>query len=654
MLSDSEPFRPTAWALIVVGSAGLGLALRLTRRPQTSFHVTERRSKYPPGDYSVQLKLRSALLVFSVMFCAGASYLAVTNVHSPWSDRLWGLSLISILLCSLPEFRRVRLMGMKTAVTVLAFLLLGLWLRTLDLSDFPYFVHGDEGEHASNAEAFIEGRRHVWQSGWYGFPGFGFILQGAVLKLFGFSIFGIRFASAVIGTISLICIYFLGRVSFGNRVGLYAMGLGTWFHLHLFFSRYGLTNIQVALFAAAAAALWLLALREGSFWISLLCGVTIGLGTQSYLGFHALLPVILGATVLFPLIRLRESRRKWAVFPGLVLGTLLGLGPFLVHWLSRPEIVYGRTQQVTVLSEQAMERHQKKLNLNTATEVVGLQAVFNLLAPICKDSTLWYGKRVRMLSPILTSLYVFGFFAFIYFALSRLLSRQWDYWSISTFAFPILTILTVSFAAALSMDAPAWQRLVLIIPFVLIVVAKGLDWVTNAVAVLPGGRFLGAAFLGAVLVWSALFNTNAYFGSDALGSQRARPQAHLIREVEKLPASTSLYLFGCLPRSQCTFANHGGIRLARLGTNGVDLRQVGESLPSELQEKLDPDTDAAFVFWGRDEEKVWPILESAFPNGVLSTTSLPDKRTVLLTYSAKQDAVAGYLDLSTRKTPSNR
>jgi 4-amino-4-deoxy-L-arabinose transferase-like glycosyltransferase len=171
------------------------------------------------------------------------------------------------------------------------------------------------------------------------------------ISLFGRTALAVRFGAALVGTLTTWLVFRLTTDWFDRLTGLLAAWLWaiTLWPVHL--SRIGLRAILLV--PALTAALWLgtRAYRRPSPARWLLAGVAYGLTAYTYLAarFSPLLVLLL--ILLLGWRGGREARlRLRHGAPWAIAGFALSIAPLAVVALSQPELVIGRTGQVSILN----------------------------------------------------------------------------------------------------------------------------------------------------------------------------------------------------------------------------------------------------------------------------------------------------------------
>lgn len=221
----------------------------------------------------------------------------------------------------------------------LGFGLLGLVLRLWNL-DSPKGKIFDEIYYATNAHSLLQNGVEIdSKNGLAQFivhPPTGKWLIAAGIKVFGYNEFGWRFASALVGAISIVLMYFTAKKLFNNQLlSLFATALISLDGLHLVHSRIALLDIFLLLFIQIAV----LAFLNSRYWISALalglaCSVKwSGLYVLIALAFYVLILDFRRNRYLGSQFPFREMLRKNLVIRFLQFGAF----PFFIYiasWFS--------------------------------------------------------------------------------------------------------------------------------------------------------------------------------------------------------------------------------------------------------------------------------------------------------------------------------
>jgi len=140
----------------------------------------------------------------------------------------------------------------------------------------------------------------------------------------------------ILGAITLIPIYFLGREIGGRSVGLIGAGLCAILPTEfLFRSTIGFTDHHVleVLFSVSLILFTYLAMKRGTFRWTILAGIALGLFSLAWSGFLLFLPLILGWFVVMFLYNYSKGKdNKWLCKVVLGVGGI-GFAIFLPYWV---------------------------------------------------------------------------------------------------------------------------------------------------------------------------------------------------------------------------------------------------------------------------------------------------------------------------------
>jgi dolichyl-phosphate-mannose--protein O-mannosyl transferase len=168
----------------------------------------------------------------------------------------------------------------------------------------------DEIYYATNAESLLQkGVEIDSESGLAQFivhPPTGKWLIASGIKLFGNNEFGWRFAAAIVGSISIILMYFTAKKLFNNKLlSVFAASLISLDGLHLVHSRIALLDIFLLFFIQIAV----LAFLHSKYWISAL---TLGLACSvKWSGLYVLIALAFYVLIL----DIRKNRYLGSQFP---------------------------------------------------------------------------------------------------------------------------------------------------------------------------------------------------------------------------------------------------------------------------------------------------------------------------------------------------
>lgn len=449
-----------------------------------------------------------ALLALAPLFGLLAALAAGRNLlayHATVALTGWLLSIGCAVAGSLRvDEPRLRFDRREMAVTAALFAV-ALVLRASLTAVIPTTFSGDEGSAGLFAVMFLSGETdNVLGLGWFSFPAFSFLLQSAGIAVFGQTIEALRIVSAVGGALTVVAVYWLGRLLFGRLTGFAAAVVLTASHYHIHMSRIGLNNIWDGLFGTLAmAALWD-GWRSGRRVSFVLCGLALGFGQYFYVSMR-LLPVLYLIWGGYAWWRQRAQFRDR--FSGLLLAGFVALIVFLplgLLFVEHPDEFNAPLERVSIFSEYI------GTNGRPVAQFALEQLVLGALAFTHEPLRLLYNPGAPLLLPAAAALFIVG-----------LLWLLWQF-DLRTLLL-VLPLLAAVASGMFSQGTPASQRYVMTMPIAAVMVALPLVQVTQWLQQLwPRYRRLVLAGLLVALTGLALVDLRYYFvdvtgGSYVLG-----------------------------------------------------------------------------------------------------------------------------------------
>lgn len=229
--------------------------------------------------------------------------------------------------------------------------LVGGGLRFWQLGDLPPGLYRDEAFNGLDALGILNGDHALFFETNNGRePGY-IYLSSIAVKIFGNTPLAIRLTAAVVGTLTIPAVYALAQSWYDQLVGLFAAWLWavTLWPIHI--SRVGL-RIVLAI-PVIVLALWLgtWAYRSVDFkkarWFWLLAGAFTGLGFYTYLTAR-LFPAVLLCIIGY--LWLTKRPVPWHGLATALVGSIVIMLPLFSLWINQPELLGGRTGQVSILN----------------------------------------------------------------------------------------------------------------------------------------------------------------------------------------------------------------------------------------------------------------------------------------------------------------
>jgi 4-amino-4-deoxy-L-arabinose transferase-like glycosyltransferase len=231
--------------------------------------------------------------------------------------------------------------------------LLAAGLRFCCLKTLPPGLHFDEGFKGVTARALLEGAApQLFFAEDMGEEPIAIYLVALTLSLFGQEPWVIRLLSAIVGTLTIPLIWFLGRELFRSRIaGLGAALVLAILYWHVSFSRIGMEPILVPFFATLAFAALSWGLNTDRLLAFALAGLALGGSLYTYKAGY-FVPILAALYIACAVVIKRGFlRRYWRGLALAALVTLLVAVPIIIYFathlanfLQRPMSVASQRQ----------------------------------------------------------------------------------------------------------------------------------------------------------------------------------------------------------------------------------------------------------------------------------------------------------------------
>jgi len=350
--------------------------------------------------------------------------------------------------------------------------LLALFFRLVNLTDHPFIMNGTEANIGLDVLAVNRGSiLSPFASGWISNPTLPAFLLSLPVGLLGPSLLSLRIISALVGVGTVLAVALLGRRLYGAKVGLVAAAFLTGWHLHLHYSRLGVTNIWDPLLVMLALGLLALAWQENRRSLWLAAGGALGLCAYFYTSSHLMPLMMVGLVVIwFVANRTELWARRHGLLAAAALAIIIALPQYL-YYRATPHVFMERVNQYGIL-QTGWLMNQAAATGQTPLAVLGGQVWRGLLAfNAGLDSSNLYGVTTPFIRSLWAAFYLLG----IGLALFRW--RQVKY--------QVLLVwlgVTLLFAAALMDSPPASHRILIATPAVVLLTALALVWLVELVS----------------------------------------------------------------------------------------------------------------------------------------------------------------------------
>jgi 4-amino-4-deoxy-L-arabinose transferase-like glycosyltransferase/SAM-dependent methyltransferase len=542
--NGNDPMRGVRWyAFSVILLFAAAWRKRLFNRPDIHW----RRPR--PG----QIRQRRWLIVLALLLSwIGFRLTAVPGSERPFLSIFLWLAAIGIGWAALdnPTLPRARPAALTLGVTAVLFLA-ALFLRYVNLSNNPFMLNGIEASLGLEAVRINDSLiRNPFGAAWLSNPAL--LLYGMALpiRLFGRTIFAVRFLSPLIGAATVTAVWLLGKRLWGRDAALLAAILlaGGYFHLH--YSRMGMTNLWdgllVLLVLGLAAIAWQRpsdAPHQRALWLA--SGLTLGFSAYAYTASH-LLPVMLTAVLLLWLLFDRDILRAQSrhIIAGLGLAFVVAL-PILLFYLNHPGVFTERWQALGIFAGQTGWLAAEAARTGQTTWQVFQQQLWQSVLAFngSADKSPAFRPLVPLLSLGTAVLTVFGL------ALSIFRLRQFRY------SLLVVWVGVTVLASALLTDTPQSHRLVIAAPALAILAGIGLAEIGRlALSGLQGdgsGKMAGKWVTAVLLTLALLFAANdaAYYfrqfpQANQYGDRNTEVADKMSRLLNDLDGDWTAYFYG--------------------------------------------------------------------------------------------------------------
>jgi ubiquinone/menaquinone biosynthesis C-methylase UbiE len=355
---------------------------------------------------------------------------------------------------------------------IITLTLLALVFRLVNLTGHPFIMNGTEANIGLDVLAVSRGNiLSPFASGWISNPTLPSFLLSLPVGLLGPSLLSMRILSTLVGACTVLAVALLGRRLYGATVGLVAAAFLTGWHLHLHYSRLGVTNIWDPLLVMLALGLLALAWQENRRSLWLAAGGSLGLCAYFYTSSHLIPLMMVGLVVVWFVANRGELwARRHGLLAAAALAIIIALPQYL-YYRATPAVFMERVNQYGIL-QTGWLMNQAAATGQTPLAVLGGQVWRGLLAfNAGLDSSNLYGVTTPFIRSLWAAFYLLGI------GLALFKWRQVKY--------QILLVwlgVTLLFAAALMDSPPASHRILIATPAVVLLTALALVWLVELVS----------------------------------------------------------------------------------------------------------------------------------------------------------------------------
>jgi 4-amino-4-deoxy-L-arabinose transferase-like glycosyltransferase len=542
------------------------------------------------------------LLFFSLIFAILAVVAAGLQEHM-WSPEpalfCWALGILLAAAGGIDA--RVKKQKIPTAIILagMGLFAAALALRAFNTKTIPIVLSGDEASCGLSSLNFLNGTiDNIFVMGWFSFPSLHNYLQSISIALFGQTTQALRMLSALVGALTVMVVFFVGRSMYGTATGLMAGIFLAGMHFHNHFSRIGLNNIWDGLFFVLVLGFLWIGWQKKSRAAYLVAGISLGFSQYFYTSSHLLFFII---PVWLLLAWLKDRKQFREALPGLFLMAwmaLIVLLPLIWFYLNRPDDLFAPMNRVEVF------RNLKEL---AATHSFGYavwtelqQLWYGLLAYMGTPLRAWYMPGVPILRTIPGVIFLTGLVFMVF--------KPRDNRNQLIF----LWLLALALSGGLSDSTPAAQRYVASAPAVALMVAFALSNLGDlANRWLPiGKRWIEVALLVIVLALAAddaRFYYKTYTPNSDFSGFNGMVAQTLANFLKEEPAGTEVVF--------CGYPAMGYDSIASLPYLAPQIKFYNVNQAWETEETPTITGDRAFFVFLPDHESDKATMETEYPGG---------------------------------------
>jgi hypothetical protein len=456
-------------------------------------------------------------------------------------------------------------------ILLLLIMALGFVLQGYDVEHIPPGFHGDEGESGMEALKLLHGEVDSLISvGWSDHPMMSFAWQAISMRIFGETVFGLRMASVIVGTLILVPFYLLTRLLFNKRTALIATFLLAVSHPFIAFNRLGLNINQTTLFEVSTFYFLLRGLRSRKWWDFAIGGLFMGAGLYGYFASRLVPFIVLGFLLCAAIADRRFVRTQWRGMAALWLAAILIFAPMILYFIQHPEHFMSRMDYAFIFTNR--DWVEKDYPGHSWTAVLLSQA--GRVLPIFnygKDLAWQYGYQGAMADFITSIFLVLG----IGYALAKCHRPRFFFLHIWFWA-------TLIVGGMLTITGPNMPRLVGMFPVVSIFAAVAMVKTWDLFAETWGNGRIARAVLGLLLLVTlcaaAFLNYDTYFNrylSTTQGWAMREPATAIASYIKSLGDDYEIYLLG----EPWLYAGHATIRFIARDATATDVLDPSEYIP---------------------------------------------------------------------------
>ncbi len=464
--------------LMVVGAVLLGAAIFISRKREPV--TMPRNVKLMPDRANTWLVIIGIVLLALEAEISGGLFKidALLNVSTHIQYVIWcaGVGLVAYGMAGAPRLRLPRY-DWRHVAALAAIVVLAFSLRAISL-DTVIWQSIDE-VHWMNGVRMIGWERDQFDllrspSGYQGVTAVYTYWTAGTVALFGTNWIGIRMTNAIIGTLTVIAMYGLGRALFDRRMALIAALVLATFPPFLHYGRISLAHMTDAFVGVALIMFVVRGLRWGKRADWALAGVTLGLSQYFFESGRLLFPVL--ALAWFTLLLIFTPKARTHV-RGMVITLFIALVmalPVYYDVAARGGSASARLSHSSSISSDWLPLIQDGIQPEDFSTAAGWALSPFLFYVHAREFVDFWGGNTSLLHPLVVPFFLLGVFYCV-----------WR-WRSPLHIFPLF-IIAVGLGNALLSNKWGSPRYITVMPILALMIAIGIRY--GLALIIPGDVF---------------------------------------------------------------------------------------------------------------------------------------------------------------------
>lgn len=207
--------------------------------------------------------------------------------------------------------------------------------------------------------------------------GIGFLLHALSMKIFGYTLSGLRMSSAIIAIITVPVFYLLGRNMFGRKVAGMAVIILLCSHLFIQYTRSSMWSIQSMFLHIASILCFIVAMRTGQKVFMFLAGLIAAFSFLGYAGAHV---IILVMAIYFVYLLIRYYQKPFKIIQFILvyaMAFVIVLYPVVFNAILSNNLIFidnGSANFTLLTNERSQElanKYQERFNTSSKLFILG-------------------------------------------------------------------------------------------------------------------------------------------------------------------------------------------------------------------------------------------------------------------------------------------